>query len=352
LGLYLIETLQLAHHSINRTCSSLRINKPAETNSRYVVLEINNHVFTEELGECDKVESLLSLKPGVTPVFRPKRPVPHAALPIVEQELERLQRSGIIEPVNFCDWAASIVIVKKPNLSIRLCADYSTGLNESLEARQYSLPLPELLAKLNGGKFRFAVKTTPSIFEQVMDIILQDIPGTAAYLDEILIIGTDYADIKNKVDTVLRRIADYGLRLRAENCNFYMEQVRYLEFMIYKNGRKPNPENIEVIKSMPPATDVSTLRSFLGMLDEFVVLSNPEFLAEGTAVNDLCNPDRILIGGDSHSSSGKLAIEMLRWIYLHWVPAERILITSTWSSELSKLVIYFHNNHMLTIDRL
>ncbi|KAK4471443.1 hypothetical protein MN116_004871 [Schistosoma mekongi] len=72
-------------------------------------------------------------------------------------------------------------------------------------------------------------------------------------------------------------------------------------------------------------------------LNEFVVLSNPEFLAEGTAVNDLCNPDRILIGGNSHSSSGKLAIEMLRWIYLHWVPAERILITSAWSSELSKL---------------
>ncbi|CAH8523975.1 unnamed protein product [Heterobilharzia americana] len=72
-------------------------------------------------------------------------------------------------------------------------------------------------------------------------------------------------------------------------------------------------------------------------LTEFVVLSNPEFLAEGTAVNDLCNPDRILIGGDSHSTSGKLAIEMLRWIYLHWVPQERILITSTWSSELSKL---------------
>ncbi|CAH8851362.1 unnamed protein product [Trichobilharzia szidati] len=72
-------------------------------------------------------------------------------------------------------------------------------------------------------------------------------------------------------------------------------------------------------------------------LTEFVVLSNPEFLAEGTAVNDLCNPDRILIGGDSHSPSGRLAIEMLRWIYLHWVPPERILVTSTWSSELSKL---------------
>lgn len=72
-------------------------------------------------------------------------------------------------------------------------------------------------------------------------------------------------------------------------------------------------------------------------LEHFVVLSNPEFLAEGTAVNDISFPDRVLIGGDSHSPSCQWAIEVLRWVYLHWVPAERILITSTWSSELSKL---------------
>ncbi|CAH8623235.1 unnamed protein product, partial [Dicrocoelium dendriticum] len=72
-------------------------------------------------------------------------------------------------------------------------------------------------------------------------------------------------------------------------------------------------------------------------LKESVVLSNPEFLAEGTAVRDLEMPDRILIGGNEDTVSGRLAIAMLRNIYLHWVPAERILIMSTWSSELSKL---------------
>ncbi|KAF6777564.1 hypothetical protein AHF37_02892, partial [Paragonimus kellicotti] len=72
-------------------------------------------------------------------------------------------------------------------------------------------------------------------------------------------------------------------------------------------------------------------------LSESVVLSNPEFLAEGTAVKNLEEPDRVLIGGDEQTESGRRAVEMLRNIYLHWVPAERILIMSTWSSELSKL---------------
>ncbi|TGZ67758.1 hypothetical protein CRM22_004609 [Opisthorchis felineus] len=72
-------------------------------------------------------------------------------------------------------------------------------------------------------------------------------------------------------------------------------------------------------------------------LQRSVVLSNPEFLAEGTAVENLMHPDRILIGGDEASDCGRLAIEMLRSIYLHWVDAGRILVMSTWSSELSKL---------------
>ena len=67
------------------------------------------------------------------------------------------------------------------------------------------------------------------------------------------------------------------------------------------------------------------------------VLSNPEFLAEGTAINDLLHPDRVLIGGEE-SADGRDAIEALLWVYNHWVPREKIITTNTWSSELSKLV--------------
>ena len=66
------------------------------------------------------------------------------------------------------------------------------------------------------------------------------------------------------------------------------------------------------------------------------VLSNPEFLAEGTAVSDLLTPDRVLIGGEN-SPAGRQAIEALSWVYAHWIPADKIVTTNTWSSELSKL---------------
>lgn len=69
----------------------------------------------------------------------------------------------------------------------------------------------------------------------------------------------------------------------------------------------------------------------------FDVLSNPEFLAEGTAVRDMENPDRILIGG-RETVSGQKAVETLVEIYANWVPRERIITTNLWSSELSKLV--------------
>jgi len=69
----------------------------------------------------------------------------------------------------------------------------------------------------------------------------------------------------------------------------------------------------------------------------FDVVSNPEFLAEGTAIRDMENPDRVLIGG-RETESGQRAVQMIADIYACWVPRERIITTNLWSSELSKLV--------------
>ena len=69
----------------------------------------------------------------------------------------------------------------------------------------------------------------------------------------------------------------------------------------------------------------------------FDVLSNPEFLAEGTAIRDMQNPDRVLIGG-RETESGRKAVGKLVELYARWIPRERIITTNLWSSELSKLV--------------
>ena len=103
----------------------------------------------------------------------------------------------------------------------------------------------------------------------------------------------------------------------------------------YANGPK-----IIVEKSTIP---VKTAESILAILAanargfRFQVLSNPEFLAEGTAVSDLQNPDRVLIGGE-RTPEGDAAVKALAGIYASWVPRDRIITTSLWSSELSKLV--------------
>lgn len=99
-------------------------------------------------------------------------------------------------------------------------------------------------------------------------------------------------------------------------------------------------DKIVVEKSTLPVRTAESLRRVLhanASGHHFEIVSNPEFLAEGTAVADLQNPDRVLIGGDS-TPSGEKAVETLVDIYARWVPRERILTTSVWSSELTKLV--------------
>ncbi|OYQ32098.1 UDP-glucose 6-dehydrogenase [Flavobacterium cyanobacteriorum] len=98
-------------------------------------------------------------------------------------------------------------------------------------------------------------------------------------------------------------------------------------------------DKIVVEKSTLPVRTAEALRSILdntGNGVKFQILSNPEFLAEGTAVTDLLDPDRVLIGGDT-DTEGQEAIEALVQIYANWIPRERILTTNVWSSELSKL---------------
>jgi len=98
-------------------------------------------------------------------------------------------------------------------------------------------------------------------------------------------------------------------------------------------------DKIVVEKSTAPIGTAEKIKETLSSNNKnvkFEVISNPEFLAEGSAIDDLINPDRVLIGGEQ-TASGKEAISQVTSIYNNWIPQEKIITTNLWSSELSKL---------------
>lgn len=264
-------------------------------------------LFTETLGLCTKVKVNIYKKPDAKPIFKAKRPVAYAALQPIEEELIRLQRLGIIHPVDYSNWAAPIVVVRKSNGKIRICGDYSTGLNDSLESHRFPLPLPEeIFNKISNGKmfshidlsdaflqvqvddesaemltinthrglFRFnrlppGVKTAPALFQQIMSAMVSGLDKTAAYMDDVIVSGTDETEHQSNLLKLLTRIQEYGFQLRIEKCEFYMSSIKYLGHVIDHQGIRPDPQKIESITNMPPPTDVPSLQSYLGAINYY-----------------------------------------------------------------------------------
>jgi UDPglucose 6-dehydrogenase len=115
--------------------------------------------------------------------------------------------------------------------------------------------------------------------------------------------------------------------------------LKFVELCARQIAEYSDRDKIVVEKSTLPVRTAEAIRTILDSTaggPKFQVLSNPEFLAEGTAIQDLMAPDRVLIGGDQ-SDAGKAAIQALVNVYNAWVPRERIITTNVWSSELSKL---------------
>ena len=115
--------------------------------------------------------------------------------------------------------------------------------------------------------------------------------------------------------------------------------LKYIELCARQIAKVAKSDKIVVEKSTLPVRTASAIKEILtntGNGVRYQILSNPEFLAEGTAVADLFQPDRVLIGGDT-TPEGQQAIQSLVEVYSNWVPMDKILTTNLWSSELSKL---------------
>nr|XP_055046280.1 LOW QUALITY PROTEIN: uncharacterized protein K02A2.6-like [Misgurnus anguillicaudatus] len=261
-------------------------------------------VFKDELGTLKGTRVKLSVDPNATPRFFKPRTVPYAMRHKVEKELERLQQLGVIEPIQFSDWAAPIVPVLKEDGTVRICGDYKLTFNQASKAEAYPIPrVDDLFSKMAGGKtftkldmshayqqllleeeskqyvtinthkglFKynrlvFGVSSSPAIFQRTMDNLLQGIPHVVVYLDDILVTGKTEDEHLSNLEQVLKRMSEAGLRLKQSKCTFQAESVTYLGHQISAQGLCPVPEKVRAIRDAPKPTNVSKLKSFLGMV--------------------------------------------------------------------------------------
>lgn len=271
------------------------------------MMDKHKEIFAEELGTIRKFQAKLRVKDGATPRFHRPRPVPFALKEVVSKELDRLEAAGIIESVNYSEWAAPIVPVPKGDGKIRLCGDYKVTVNPVLAVDQHPLPKPEdLFTALTGGRrftkldlsqaylqmelekdsrtfatinthqglyqftrVPFGIASAPAMFQKMMDTILQGLPGVICYIDDILVTGSTDEEHLKRLGEVFKRLEYHGIRLKRSKCFFLQESVEYLGHLIDSKGVRPTSAKVNAIVNAPRPKTQQELKSFLGMLNYY-----------------------------------------------------------------------------------
>ena len=113
------------------------------------------------------VKATLHVRPDTIPKFCKPRSVPYALREPIEKELDRLVQQGVLEKVEYSEWAASIVAVTKPDGNVRICGDYKVTINQYLEVDKHPLPKAEDVVELSGGE-RFSKLDLKNAYNQIM----------------------------------------------------------------------------------------------------------------------------------------------------------------------------------------
>ncbi len=190
---------------------------------------------------------------------------------------------------------------------MRVCGDYKITANRAILIDSYPLPrVDDIFSNLAGGKYfskldmsnvylqlpldetsqhlvainthkwlfkynhlPFGVSSAPAIFQRSMEILLQGQEGVLVYLDDILVTGTSVTHHLENLAVVLTKLEDAGLRLNRKKCSFMHKRIEYLGHILDSEGLRPTEEKVRAVRDAPVPTNVTQLRSFLGILNYY-----------------------------------------------------------------------------------
>ena len=233
------------------------------------------------------------------------RRVPFPIMSKVKDELERLQKHGVIVPMEEpSEWCAPMVPVIKKSGKVRITVDYKQ-LNKAVKRQQhmlpnledvspslagatifssldaasgyYQIPLDESSSRITTfmtpfGRYRFrripmGITMAPEVFQDKMEKLLENHDGCVVIMDDILVYGRSMEEHDARLSKVLHTIEKSGLRLNKEKCSFRETELTYFGHLVGRDGIKPNPDRVKAIVNMSAPKDTTELRRCLGMIN-------------------------------------------------------------------------------------
>ncbi|XP_038106859.1 uncharacterized protein K02A2.6-like [Culex quinquefasciatus] len=264
-------------------------------------------LFSEGLGTFKYGTIKLELEEDARPIFRKPRTVAYKFVDKVAEELDTMERDGVISKCDRSSWGTPLVPVIKADGSIRLCGDYKTTVNMHVKDVIHPLPtVDEVFSKLNGGKrfskldlskcynqfvldeesrevcaistgkgvykmnrLPFGIRPASGIVQRIIEQLLCGIPGVQNFLDDVLVTGrTDREHLENlaKVFDVLEQA---GLKLNLKKCQFFKKEVTYLGHVISANGLCKTDERVKAIRMTKEPKNVQEVRAFAGLVNHY-----------------------------------------------------------------------------------
>ena len=280
---------------------SLNLNSKTATTEE--ILDSYSDVF-EGLG-CLPTEYKIRLDKNAKPVVNPPRKIPYALKNKVKNELSRLEKMRVIKKVTEpTEWVNSLVVVEKPNKSVRLCLD-PRELNKSILREHFPMrTVEEVAAKVknakiysvldasNGywqirltkdsqkyttfnspfGRYKylrlpFGIKSSSEVFQKTISQILENIDGCEVIADDILIWGQDKEEHNQRLCAVLERIRQANMKLNRDKCKIGLSEVVYVGHTFGPDGLKPSSEKLRAIMEIPEPQNRTELQRFIGTVN-------------------------------------------------------------------------------------
>ena len=258
----------------------------------------------DERGETDIIE--FEINTGDEPPRKQAaRRIPYAARQEVVDQLERMQRIGVIRPSN-SPWSSPVVLVRKRDGTLRFCIDYRV-LNSVTKPDVFPLPrINDLLDQLGKSKYYttldlasgywqikvntnsqektafathqglfefrvmpFGVMNAPAVFQRLMQRVLSGLQFVSVYLDDVIVYSETLEEHVSHLRTVFERLRTANLKLNPAKCKFVCEEVDYLGHVITPVGLKPSERNLAAVREFPVPTKLKHLRQFLGLTSHY-----------------------------------------------------------------------------------